>query len=62
MKKLKNISFIIENNTVKIEHLRIEENGPLSDLVDIYLAKQNKVEHIMDFTVEMIDKGFEDML
>jgi hypothetical protein len=60
--KLKNLSFIIENDSVKIKNLRIEENGPLSNLVDIYLAKQNKTEHIMDFTMEMIDKGFEKYL
>ena len=64
--KLRNVSNIIEKENIFIETIRIFYAGDLiSELYDIlnkYLVLDNKSEHIMDFTVEMIDAGFEDML
>lgn len=61
-----NVSQLIENNNIGITAVALYTNyvynSKLCEIVNKYVAKKNKSEHIMDFTVEMLDSGFEDML
>ncbi len=61
-----NLSYIIENDSMEFNEIHFYyKNKFLNMLFKItskYLQMDNKSEHIMDFTLEMIDAGFEDML
>lgn len=64
--RITNISNLIEKQNILILVIRIFHNAlyqeKLCDILDKYIRLDNKRDHIMDFTVEMIDAGFEDML
>ena len=61
-----NISNLIENENIDILDLWITSKSQNFDItckiVNKYFQLHNKAQHIMDFTVEMIDAGFEEML
>lgn len=61
-----NLSYIIENDSMEFNEINFYyKNKFLNNLFKItskYLEMDNKKDHIMDFTLEMIDSGFEDML
>lgn len=66
IRRITNISNLIEKQNILILVIRIFHNAlyqeKLCDILDKYIRLDNKRDHIMDFTVEMIDKGFEKYL
>ncbi len=66
MKELSNVSYLIENDDVKIQEFEIIKNhtrlSELCYIINEFVGLDDKKETIMDFTLRMIDNGFEDML
>ena len=65
--KFKNISNLLDDSVEisKIRFLGVDVKNAgfnVNIIVNKYLFHENKSQYIMDFTVEMIDCGFEDML
>ncbi len=61
----KNLSFLLDEN-VKINNInivyKINEGFLLSEIINKYLLKTDKSEHVMDFSLEIIEADFENML
>ena len=59
---IKNALHLIEEKSIKIDRLQVQSVEVYDEIITKYLRQKNKVEHVMDFTLEMIDCGYEDML
>ena len=70
LRPITNLTNLIEKENINIIHISINsllfksatESSELNNILISYLVNSDKKEFIMDFTVEMIDAGFEDML